>query len=1205
MFRRNKGKFLTVCVAVAFLLVGIIFAVNPLSKKIASAASSSAAVTSTDEFYFYWTNNSTYAIGAADYSIQYVSIPEEYDGIPITEIASYGFAFCSDLEEIYIPDSIETIGYNAFSFCDNLKIVDLAAVEIIEDYAFSFCDELEIVVLPDTVEYVGDYAFMMSDNATIYTPLYEEQTLNWGYWMDLFNGIVEYDYKNIICANNLVQINGIWGYQLTNYGIINNLNGDYVLDSYDDGVNGELPILEIYQAAFRNADIRSLAVGTSHQYKINIRNNAFANTKIRNIWLSDNVTFEDNFNLQPNQDNYGRSTGVFASSQNLEKVYLPDSLTEILPNMFQAIQTEASIQFIGNAQNNELSVSKIATGAFANSKLPYLSIPSSVQIVKANAFNNWTLNQNIDIDFYDGYLPVGWDVNWKGTNCNTNIEYKKITFDKQGGTGGTDSVQPTHNAAMPAATAPTRVGYVFDGYYTGANGTGTQYYTAGMVSKANFDASNPVSTLYAKWVMEITFNSNGGSGTVSPQVNSYGNKIYLKDATGFTRTGYYVAGWQSDSGSFTSGVGTSASGIHCAFGEYDYIESFPSTLYAVWKPITVTITFDPNGGSGSATQSGLYDNYVSLRNAAGFTRTGYYVEKWQTQPGVFQAGVGTSKAGIQYDFGTNDPIQNFVTLVYAVWKPIDVTITFSANGGSGTTTRTVKYDNEIELLDGYYLCSRTGYYVTKWQSVGGFTTGVGTPEAGAQYWFYSTDLVQNFPSTLYAVWTPHWYYIIFNANGGQGFTGLSEHYYDVGKTLTPNGYYRSQHRFIGWSLVKDGPVDYSDGQYIFNDSKWADGVIPLFASWQKIIYDIDFYRYGSVGVYDMIKYGTIGWNESISATAVDISSSYVFDHWEGWEYPTSNTGYHVWTFYDRTITVSNLRTYSCNISFYAMYTDISSGGGCIAPGTLITLADGSQKAVELLTGDELLLVWNHHTGAFDFAPIIFVDSDELAPFEIYHLYFSDGTEVKVIYEHAFWNVMLNRYVFIRDGESTQYIGDWFNKQTVDGYGNMIWTSVQLVDIQIYTELTTAWSPVTFGHLNFYVNGMLSMPGATEGLINIFDVDAVTMQYDQAAFLNDIAIYGLLNYTDVEEFMPQMVFEAFNVQFLAISMGKELITWDDIYGLLEQYAEFFDVEEQTEEPTEPGNNGNGQGNNGNGQGNNGNGQGNNGNGQGNNGNGNGQ
>ena len=46
---------------------------------------------------------------------------------------------------------------------------------------------------------------------------------------------------------------------------------------------------------------------------------------------------------------------------------------------------------------------------------------------------------------------------------------------------------------------------------------------------------------------------------------------------------------------------------------------------------------------------------------------------------------------------------------------------------------------------------------------------------------------------------------------------------------------------------------------------------------------------------------------------------------------------------------------------------------CVAEGTMITLADGSQIAVENLTGNELLLVWNLFTGTFDIAPILFID----------------------------------------------------------------------------------------------------------------------------------------------------------------------------------------------------------------------------------------
>ena len=67
----------------------------------------------------------------------------------------------------------------------------------------------------------------------------------------------------------------------------------------------------------------------------------------------------------------------------------------------------------------------------------------------------------------------------------------------------------------------------------------------------------------------------------------------------------------------------------------------------------------------------------------------------------------------------------------------------------------------------------------------------------------------------------------------------------------------------------------------------------------------------------------------------------------------------------------------------------STGGGgfCVADGTLITLADGTQKPVEELTGDELLLVWNLETGSFDSAPIVFIDSDSFAEYEIIHLHF--------------------------------------------------------------------------------------------------------------------------------------------------------------------------------------------------------------------------
>lgn len=232
---------------------------------------------------------------------------------------------------------------------------------------------------------------------------------------------------------------------------------------------------------------------------------------------------------------------------------------------------------------------------------------------------------------------------------------------------------------------------------------------------------------------------------------------------------------------------------------------------------------------------------------------------------------------------------------------------------------------------------------------------------------------------------------------------------------------------------------------------------------------------------------------------------------------------------------------------------------CVAKGTLVTLADGSRVPVEQLTGNEMLLVWNLQTGTFDAAPILFIDSDSAATYEIINLSFSDGTTVKTIYEHGFWNCDLDEYVYLRS-DADKYIGDWFLKQTTDENGSLVSEKVQLIDVSVTQEYTVAYSPVTYGHLCYYVNGMLSMPGGIEGLFNIFEVDAETMKYDEAQMQADIAQYRLFTYEEFAALFPvsEEVFEAFNGQYLKVAIGKGLIDAEGLHALIERYAEFLSV-----------------------------------------------
>ncbi len=246
--------------------------------------------------------------------------------------------------------------------------------------------------------------------------------------------------------------------------------------------------------------------------------------------------------------------------------------------------------------------------------------------------------------------------------------------------------------------------------------------------------------------------------------------------------------------------------------------------------------------------------------------------------------------------------------------------------------------------------------------------------------------------------------------------------------------------------------------------------------------------------------------------------------------------------------------------FVGMYfdpADTGGGGSCIAAGTLITLADGRQVPVETLTGNEMLLVWNLETWSFHAAPILFIDSDPWQSYKVIDLAFSDGTSVKVIYEHGFWDYDLNEYIYLND-DAAQYIGHWFNKQGTDGNGNFMSQRVQLTGVTVRNEYTASYSPVTYGHLCYYVNGMLSMPGGIEGMFNIFEADAETMRYDEEKMQADIEKYGLFTYEEFSELVPvtQEVFEAFNGEYLKVAIGKGLIDCETLNRLAERYAEYL-------------------------------------------------
>ena len=78
----------------------------------------------------------------------------------VTSIGDEAFGGCKSLQSINIPGSVTSIGDDAFLFCTSLKSINIpGSVTSIGDRAFLFCKSLKSIKIPDSVTSIGDEAF--------------------------------------------------------------------------------------------------------------------------------------------------------------------------------------------------------------------------------------------------------------------------------------------------------------------------------------------------------------------------------------------------------------------------------------------------------------------------------------------------------------------------------------------------------------------------------------------------------------------------------------------------------------------------------------------------------------------------------------------------------------------------------------------------------------------------------------------------------------------------------------------------------------------------------------------------------------------------------------------------------------------------------------------------------------------------------------
>lgn len=108
---------------------------------------------------------------SADSTVNFIAIPETYNGLPVTEIGYDAFNGCSSLETVSIPSSISVVQSGAFEGCSNLSDIAFSEdITIISSETFKNCINLTNFTIPSSVTEIGNRAFENSGLVEIDIP---------------------------------------------------------------------------------------------------------------------------------------------------------------------------------------------------------------------------------------------------------------------------------------------------------------------------------------------------------------------------------------------------------------------------------------------------------------------------------------------------------------------------------------------------------------------------------------------------------------------------------------------------------------------------------------------------------------------------------------------------------------------------------------------------------------------------------------------------------------------------------------------------------------------------------------------------------------------------------------------------------------------------------------------------------------------------
>lgn len=209
----------------------------------------------------------------------------------------------------------------------------------------------------------------------------------------------------------------------------------------------------------------------------------------------------------------------------------------------------------------------------------------------------------------------------------------KVTLDGQGATKQTQtSVTMTFDTKGPNVTVPEKTGYAFKGYYSGKEGSGTEYYNENGTGTDVWDSPDiSVKTLYAYWETsscKIIFDGRGATSTnhtlsKEADYDEMVPDIVAPSKTGYTFMGYYT-GVRGSGDKYYDNTGKGIKKLETEQPDNKL------TLYACWQQNTVT----PPTADDYITPTPLPDNTITGNVGRSDTKALLYADDYNPATGA-------------------------------------------------------------------------------------------------------------------------------------------------------------------------------------------------------------------------------------------------------------------------------------------------------------------------------------------------------------------------------------------------------------------------------------------------------------------------------------------------------------------------------------------------------------------------------------------